>query len=314
MQGVVSGWDFPESLRRGYATIGNFDGVHRGHQAMFNRLVTTARSVHAPAIVVTFDPPPLALLRPEALPPRLTTIEQRVELAHRAGVDAVWILPTTWDLLRLTAHEFFQRVVVDRLAARGLMEGPNFYFGRDRGGTIDVLQRFCDEHGIALDVLEPVLIDGEWVSSSAIRTALLNGELASALKQLGHSYRLSGQVVDGAHRGRTLGFPTANLAQVETVIPGHGVYAGRVDIDGQRYAAAINIGPNPTFEDGPAKIEIHLLDFSGDLYGRTIAVDLTQRVRAVRKFATIEELLTQIRQDVELVRKLADRADSADSA
>lgn len=314
MQGVVSGWDFPESLRRGYATIGNFDGVHRGHQAMFNRLVTTARSVHAPAIVVTFDPPPLALLRPEALPPRLTTIEQRVELAHRAGVDAVWILPTTWDLLRLTAYEFFQRVVVDRLAARGLMEGPNFYFGRDRGGTIDVLQRFCDEHGIALDVLEPVLIDGEWVSSSAIRTALLNGELASALKQFGHSYRLSGQVVDGAHRGRTLGFPTANLAQVETVIPGHGVYAGRVDIDGQRYAAAINIGPNPTFEDGPAKIEIHLLDFSGDLYGRTIAVDLTQRVRAVRKFATIEELLTQIRQDVELVRKLADRADSADSA
>lgn len=314
MQGVVSGWDFPESLRRGYATIGNFDGVHRGHQAMFNRLVTTARSVHAPAIVVTFDPPPLALLRPEALPPRLTTIEQRVELAHRAGVDAVWILPTTWDLLRLTAHEFFQRVVVDRLAARGLMEGPNFYFGRDRDGTIDVLQRFCDEHGIALDVLEPVLIDGEWVSSSAIRTALLNGELASALKQFGHSYRLSGQVVDGAHRGRTLGFPTANLAQVETVIPGHGVYAGRVDIDGQRYAAAINIGPNPTFEDGPAKIEIHLLDFSGDLYGRTIAVDLTQRVRAVRKFASVEELLTQIRQDVELVRKLADRADSADSA
>ncbi len=314
MLGVVHGWDVPEAWRSGYVTIGNFDGVHRGHQALFQRLTATARAVGAPTIAVTFDPPPLALLRPEALPPRLTTIEQRVELIRHFGVDGVWILPTTWDLLRLTAEEFFQRVVTDQLAARGLMEGPNFYFGRDRGGTVEVLRQLCDAQHIALDVIQPVQIDGEWVSSSAIRAALIGGDINAAGQQLGHPYRLSGDVVDGAHRGRTLGFPTANLDHVDTVIPGHGVYAARSVVGGSTYAAAVHIGPNPTFDEGAAKIEVHLLDFSGDLYGARLDVDLIDRVRPVQRFGSIDELLAQLRVDVEFVRNRVGRAESGNSA
>lgn len=314
MQGVVHGWEFPASLRTAYASIGNFDGVHRGHRALLDRLMVAARSAGVPSVVVTFDPPPLALLRPDALPPRLTTIDQRVELIQQAGVDAVWILPTTWELLGLTADEFFQRVVLDRLNARGLMEGPNFFFGRDRGGTIEVLRGLCTSGGVALDVIEPVRIYDEWVSSSAIRTALLEGDIPAAVRQLGHPYRLAGTVIDGAHRGRTLGFPTANLGDVATVIPGHGVYAGRVAINDRAYAAAVHIGPNPTFGEGASKIEVHLLDFQGDLYGTVLAVDLIERVRGVQRFVSVDELLRQLHADVEFVRNRVNHADSGNSA
>jgi len=314
MQGVVHGWDVPESLRTAFVTIGNFDGVHRGHQALLERLTEAARAVGVPSVVVTFDPPPLALLRPEALPPRLTTIEQRVDLIRQAGVGTVWILPTTWELLRLSADEFFQRVVIDCLAARGLIEGPNFFFGRDRGGTIDVLRRFCEDSGVTLEVIEPVQIEEAWVSSSAIRAALVAGDIGTAVRQLGHPYRLQGAVVDGAHRGRTLGFPTANLAEVATVIPGHGVYAGRVAIAEHTYAAAVHIGPNPTFGEHSSKLEVHLLDFTGDLYGTTIAVDLLDRVRGVMRFSSVQDLLSQLRVDVEFVRNRVSRAGSGNSA
>ncbi len=314
MQGLVYGWDLPDSLRSAFASIGNFDGVHRGHQALMARLTAGARAAGVPSVVVTFDPPPLALLRPDALPPRLTTIEQRVELIRQAGVDAVWILPTTWELLRLSAAEFFQQVVLDRLAARGLMEGPNFFFGRDRGGTIDVLQRLCVDSGITLEVIEPVRIDHEWISSSAIRSALMSGAMEVAVRQLGHPYRLCGKVVDGAHRGRTLGFPTANLSEVATVIPGHGVYAGRVALSGTSYPAAVHIGANPTFGENASKIEVHLLDFKGDLYGTTLSVDLLERVRSVRRFSSLEELRSQLSEDVETVRNRVNRADLENSA
>ncbi|HET6424640.1 MAG TPA: bifunctional riboflavin kinase/FAD synthetase [Planctomycetaceae bacterium] len=314
MQGVVQGWDVPEEWRGGFAAIGNFDGVHRGHQSLFQQLTATAKTANVPSIVVTFDPPPLALLRPAALPPRLTTIEQRVELIRRAGIDGVWILPTTWELLRLAPAEFFERVVLEKLAARGLVEGSNFYFGRDRAGTIEVLRELCTAHRITLDVIEPVRIHGEWVSSSAIRTALTAGDLATAVRQLGHPYRLCGQVVDGAHRGRTLGFPTANLSGVKTVIPAHGVYAGGTAVQGQNFAAAVHIGPNPTFGDATAKIEVHLLDFTGDLYGVTLSVDLIDHVRAVRRFADLQELQAQIQADIATVRRRVERADSGNSA
>lgn len=314
MPGVVYGWDVPEQWRSGYATIGNFDGVHRGHRTLFERLTTAARSNGVPSLAVTFDPPPLALLRPDVLPPRLTTIGQRVELIRQAGLDGVVVLPTTWELLRLTADEFFQRVVVDRLAARGLLEGPNFFFGRDRGGTIKVLHELCAASDIALEIIAPIQIDGEWISSSAIRSALLAGDMAAAVRQLGHPYRLSGTVVTGAKRGRDLGFPTANLADVETVIPGHGVYAGRTVLEDRSYAAAVHIGPNPTFGEGASKIEVHLLDFTGDLYGQRLNVDLIDRVRGIQRFASVDELLQQLRVDVDFVRNRVSRADLENSA
>lgn len=314
MQSVVHGWNLPEECRGGVCSIGNFDGVHRGHRALFQRLTAAARVDRVPAVAVTFDPPPLALLRPEALPPRLTTIEQRVELIRQNGVDFVWVLPTTWELLRLSPQVFFDRVIIKALAARGLLEGPNFFFGRDRAGTTEVLRKLCVTQQISLEIIDPVQIDGEWISSSAIRSSLCAGDMSAAVRQLGHPYRLTGNVVEGAKRGRTLGFPTANLADVETVVPGHGVYAGMVTIQNRPYSAAVHIGPNRTFHETVAKIEVHLLDFQGDLYGQPLTVDLVERVRPIVQFADRDALLAQIAKDVAFVRRRAGQAGSENSA
>jgi riboflavin kinase/FMN adenylyltransferase len=311
---VLHGWDVPASLRGGYASIGNFDGVHRGHQAMFALLTQRAREAGVPAIAITFDPPPLALLRPEALPPRLTTIDERAALLQAAGLNALWVLPTTPALLQQTAEEFFQAVVIDRLAARGLGEGPNFCFGRDRTGTITRLRQLCAAAHCTLDVIDPVAIDGQWVSSSVIRTMLQGGDVSSARLLLGRPYRLSGRVVTGAQRGRLLGVPTANLDEIATVVPGLGVYAGAAYVDGVRHQAAIHLGPNPTFLEGRPKFEVHLLDYTGDLYGRTIAVEFLQRLRDIRKFPDVETLKDQLTHDLVAARTCVESVNSGDSA
>lgn len=301
---LVKGWESVESLRGGYASIGNFDGVHRGHQAMLNVLTSLARSENVPAVAVTFDPHPIALLKPDAAPPALTTIEHRAELLGRFGVDVTLVLPTDRQLLSLTAEEFFDTIIRDRLQARGLVEGPNFFFGRNRSGNITVLRSLCGTHGLSFDVAPPVTVDEQLVSSSVIRSLLETGDLAHAVRLLGHPYRLSGIVGQGAQRGRTLGFPTANLTAVATLIPAHGVYAGWALVHQTRHAAAIHIGPNPTFAEGARKIEVHLLDFQGDLYGRVLEVDIVDRVRDVIRFASVDELKSQLQRDVQTVRSV----------
>jgi riboflavin kinase / FMN adenylyltransferase len=290
-------------VRDGYVAIGNFDGVHRGHQVMIGRLIARARDAGRPAIAVTFDPHPLSLLRPEALPPGLTTLADRADLLRSCGVDCVVVLPTSWELLRLTAAEFFDQVVYQRLHAVGLVEGPNFCFGKDRGGNVTLLRQLCAHAGLSLDVVEPVTIDGQWVSSSVIRSLLQAGDVDDAVNLLGRPYRLTGRVVTGSRRGATLGFPTANLADLQTVIPGSGVYAGRTEIDGRTHQAAIHIGPNPTFGEAALKVEVHVLDFAGDLYDRTLSVDFTRRLRDVRRFDSVDELRRQLTEDIAAARR-----------
>ena len=304
-----------DSLRGGNIAIGNFDGVHRGHRAMIEQLIERSRSHSRPAIIVTFDPHPLAFLRDTGAPPNLTTIPQRMELFAQLGIDSVVVLQTSRELLNLTAHEFFQQVVCEELGAAGMVEGPNFHFGKDRGGTIDLLRQFCREHGMSLDVIEPVTTDGRWVSSSVIRDLLQAGDLNTAVELLGHPYSLDGHVVAGMRRGRELGFPTANLSDIATVIPGPGVYSGTVEMSGRRYAAALNIGPNPTFEEGQYKVEAHIIDFQGDLYGQSLRVELQRRLRDIRRFASREDLQQQLRADIDTVvgnfRKSAAESSSA---
>jgi riboflavin kinase/FMN adenylyltransferase len=299
---VLSGFHSGANYRNGFVSIGNFDGVHRGHQAMLAALVQRARSEKVPAVVLTFDPHPIELLRPDAAPPRLTTIAHRAELLERFGVDIVIVLPTTRQFLNLTAEDFFQAIVRTELQARGLVEGPNFYFGRNRAGSITVLKGFCTSHRMTLEVVAPVIVDEQLVSSSVIRSLIEAGDLTESVRLLGHSYRLSGTVGRGAERGRQLGFPTANLVEVANLVPGNGVYAATTTIDGQRYSAAVNVGPNPTFGEMSKKVEVHILDFSGDLYGKTLDVDFLQRIRDVSRFASVDELLSQLGKDLEEVR------------
>lgn len=301
---LVRGWESLEAVHGGYASIGNFDGVHRGHQAMLNVLISRARSDEVPAVAVTFDPHPIALLKAEATPPALTTIEYRAELLGRYGVDVTLVLPTDRSLLSLTAEEFFETIVLGRLQACGLVEGPNFFFGRNRAGNVTVLRSLCASHGLSFDVAPPATVDEQLVSSSVIRSLLEIGDVAHAVRLLGHPYRLSGSVVVGAQRGRTLGFPTANLSGITTLVPANGVYAGIATVDHARHPAAIHIGPNPTFGESARKVEVHLLDFQGDLYGKVLHVDFLDRVRDVRQFGSAEELQGQLQQDIQAARAI----------
>lgn len=285
-----------------WLSIGNFDGVHLGHQAILRELVRRAREDELPAVALTFEPHPLALLNPQRTPPRLTTPDQRAALVANLGVDVLVEYPTDLEFLKLTAEDFFHAFVEQRLQARGLVEGPNFNYGRNRAGSIQTLRADCLRSGRELQIVEAAIVDGEMVSSSRTRAAIGAGDIPAANSMLGREYAVSGVVAEGARRGRTLGFPTANLPSPDTMLPGDGVYAGSVALNEGTFAAAVHIGPNPTFGEGARKLEAHLLDYSGDLYGQRIEVALRRRLRGPTKFDSLAELQTQITTDVAAVR------------
>ncbi len=244
--------------------------MHRGHLALVSKLREQARGCGGPAVVITFDPHPLKLLRPAQFQPVLTTANERAEVLVSNGVDDVVILRTTPELLGLSAADFFQSVVVDRLGARSVVEGVNFGFGRNREGNIDTLRSLCRTAGIELVIVPPVKWKETVVSSSRVRAALLKGEVRQAAELLGRPYRLSGKVATGKRRGRSIGFPTANLEGIETLIPGDGVYAVRVRIGRAVWPGAANIGANPTFGEDVRKVEVHVIGFEGQLLGTGI--------------------------------------------
>ena len=301
----LTGFQDVATCRGGVVAIGNFDGVHLGHRSMLARLVERARERRAPAVAMTFEPHPIHLLRPHLAPPRLTTIDRKAELIARSGADALIVYPTDRALLDLTPQEFFERFLLGELRASGLVEGPNFFFGRDRAGDVRLLHELCFTAGLTLDVVPAITVAGRAVSSSTIRELLASGAVDQAAQLLGECYRVRGDVVRGAERGRTIGFPTANLAGVETMLPEDGVYAGRVHHGGHAYAAAINIGSNPTFGEERRKIEIHLIDFAGDLYGTRLDVEFVRRLRDTRTFAGVNELRRQLQADIAAARAVA---------
>lgn len=300
-------WDAapPSDCRGGAVAIGNFDGVHRGHAALLAELRRQADDIRGPAVALTFDPHPFELLRPGQSPPRLTAAEDRSRLLYELGADRVLVLRATLQLLALSAEEFFAEVIQKRLEARALVEGSNFGFGRGRGGDVATLSRLCAPAGIRLTVVPPVFLDGIEVSSSRVRAALTTGNVREAAALLVRPYRLFGVVGTGQRRGQKLGFPTANLERIETLVPGEGVYAVRVPHEGRVWPGAANIGANPTFGEDARKIEIHLIGFEGDLYGQPLAVDFVERLRETRPFKSVAELIEQLRSDIEQAKKVA---------
>jgi len=290
--------DFPDSLRGGAVAIGNFDGVHLGYARLVGRLRAMAERVGGPAVAFTFDPPPTRLLRPAAVPEPLVWLERKIEILAELGVDAVLVYPTSKAFLAIEAREFFDRIVRGRLSARAMVEGPNFYFGHNRSGNVDLLCRFCGEAGMPFEVAEPVEIAGRIVSSSRIRWLVSAGRLDEARTMLGRPYRIRGVVVHGADRGARLGYPTANLERVDTLLPGNGIYAARARAENAWHPAAVNLGPNLTFNEGVKKVEAHLIGFQGTLYGRPMEVDFIARLREIKQFASVEALVDQMAQDV----------------
>jgi riboflavin kinase/FMN adenylyltransferase len=291
--------DLPVELTGGAVTIGNFDGVHRGHARIVERLVAKAREVAGPSIVFTFDPHPVRLLRPDQVPPPLTWTDRKAALLAELGVDVVIAYPTNEAFLSLSAEQFFIEIVRESLAARGMVEGPNFFFGKNRAGNIALLARLCAGAGMQLQIVEPLVAGDDYVSSSRIRALLAAGEVAQTRHLLTHPYRIRGMVTHGAARGSKIGFPTANVDAIDTLLPGQGVYAGRAYVGQQRWPAAINIGPAPTFGENAVKVEAHLIGFHGSLYGQPIEVDFLSRLRGIQKFASMDELKVQLASDVQ---------------
>jgi riboflavin kinase/FMN adenylyltransferase len=294
-----------ESFRAGAVAIGNFDGVHRGHAQLATRLVSHARRVGGPAVIFTFEPHPVQLLRPDLAPPPLTWTERKAALLAELNVDALIAYPTDAALLSLSPEVFFERIVCATLAARAVVEGPNFYFGKDRAGDIHRLRSLCVQHQIELEIVAPLRVDGEAISSSRIRKLLAAGEIAAATPMLTRPYRIRGLVTHGAGRGHQLGFPTANVDAVDTLIPAAGVYAGIAHAAGGQWPAAMHIGPNLTFGEHTTKLEVHLIGFSGSLYGEPLEVDFLTRLRDIHTFASVDELLAQLRIDVRRATDIA---------
>jgi riboflavin kinase/FMN adenylyltransferase len=295
----------PQRARGGAVAIGNFDGVHRGHIAIVRRLLERAEAVGGSAIVFTFDPHPVRILRPEQCPPPLTWTERKAELLAAQGVDWIVAYPTDEALLQLSASEFFDRIVCEALAARALVEGPNFFFGHNREGTIDQLGKLASAANVSLDVVPPVVVDGAIVSSSRVRELIRLGAVEQAGKLLSAPYRIRGMVTHGAGRGAKIGFPTANLQAIDTLLPAQGVYAGIAWIGDASWPAAINLGPSPTFGDSSVRVEVHLIDHEETLYGQALEVDFLARMRDIRPFDSPEALALQLARDIEDVKRIA---------
>ena len=308
----------PVEAQGGAVTIGNFDGVHRGHRAIMKQVRELADRIGGPAIVFTFDPPPACLLRPSEAPEALTSMERRAQLLHQFGIDHVIVYPTTLDLLQLEPEEFFAAIIVKSLHAKAIAEGENFRFGKRRRGDVTLLKQLCDQKGIEFSLLQLEQENGDWISSTRIRLEIEAGNVKAANQLLVEPYRISGIVAQGDQRGRTIGFPTANLQAIPMLCPPVGVYAARVakfeaaqpggnasdaaavgNADPVGMPVALHIGPNPTFGVPGLKVEAHIVGFHGDLYGASLDIEILDRLRDVHRFASKEELVAQLTIDVE---------------
>ncbi len=288
-------------------TIGNFDGLHLAHQSLVRRARSLAGQEQAPVVVLTFEPHPLTIVAPDRVPPMLTPRDEKLRLLEQLGADLVVIARSEPALLNLEAEDFVRDVVVQQFRPVVIVEGLSFGFGKGRKGNPQLLARMADASGFQLSIVEAVsveLADGrcETVSSSLVRKLLSEGRVEDASRCLGRPYRLMGTVVVGEKRGRALGFPTANLDAGSQMIPADGVYVATALVGANRYTCALSIGHTPTFSGTRRLIEAHLLDFAGDLYGRHLSVDLQSWVRPQQTFASAEDLVRQLKQDVHTVR------------
>lgn len=284
--------------------FGNFDGVHVGHQALLGQLRAAADRMGGPVTVVTFDPHPLQVLRPQAAPPAIDTLEGRLRALQACGVDRALVLPFDLALAARPAEWFAREVLFQTLGARVLLTGPDTRFGRAGQGDVALLKAIGEEMGRQVAVFPGVMVRGGIVSSSRVRAAVQRGDVADAAELLGRPFCLRGAVVEGDKRGRTLGFPTANLAASGQVQPAPGVYACVLEVDGQLLDAVTNAGRRPTFANAGPQIEAHVLDWHGDLYGRQVHLHFVSRVRDERKFASPGALIEQIQRDVAEARRV----------
>lgn len=300
-------WAYPPGLpadRGTVATVGMFDGVHLGHLAVLEEVSKRAQVTGRRGVLVTFDPHPLRIIRPEHAPLLLTTPVEKKEILAESGLDYAVFLSFTKALSRYEPRRFVEEILLERLGVEELVIGYDHGFGRDRAGGVEVLEELGRERGFTVDVVAPVNAGGEAVSSSRIRSLLLERRIGTARECLGRPYSIRGLVVRGDGRGRDLGFPTANLrvSERDKLVPPQGIYAVRGVLKSGSYTGALHLGPRPTFKGSPPTIELHLLDFDRDIYGEDVRVDFIEYLRPIEPFTTVAALVEQIERDVDAAR------------
>jgi riboflavin kinase / FMN adenylyltransferase len=294
---------FPPDARPSVVALGVFDGVHRGHRAILDTAVARARRAAATPVAFTFDRHPAELLQPDRAPLPITTLDERLVLIAEAGIAVTTVVPFTEALARMEPEAFVTEILGTTLGAREVVVGFNHRFGRGARGDAGLLREVGTRIGLHAEIVEPMDVDGAPVSSSAIRAALQRGDLVVATRMLGRPYFLAGEVVEGSRRGRTIGFPTANVRSERPVLIPPGVYACWLLAGNARHGAVLNAGVRPTFGETVFTLEAHVLDFAGDLYGRRVRLDLVERLREERKFSGADALVAQITADVADARR-----------
>ncbi len=290
-------------------TIGNFDGVHRGHQAILATARKRADQAGTQLVIMTFDPHPSAVLKPEHAPEAITPLPEKLRCLEAAGTDVIVVVRATPDFLSISAEDFISKLILERFAPLAVVEGASFGFGRRRQGDVSTLRDAAAHHGFEVEIVEPISIalgghTDTIISSSVIRHLLACGTVGQAALCLGRPYRLLGRVVKGVGRGRRLGVPTANIGVESQLIPAEGVYAGRTDFDGRFFPAAVSVGRTPTFGGTRLVVEAHFPGFEGNLYGSQVYIDFLAWIRRQEKFDTPETLYRQIQQDIGQAREI----------
>jgi len=302
---VVHGTErVPPEARGAVLALGNFDGVHRGHQALIGHALAEAKRLGRPAGVLLFEPHPREFFHPGAAHFRLTTLDEKLAVLGEMGLDLAVVVPFDAGLASLDAGRFIEDILVGALGVAHVVVGYHFFFGRNRGGSSETLRVAGETHGFGVTVVEPVADRGEPFSSTAIRLALAEGDVKGAAELLGRSWSVKGPVIGGAQRGTGLGFPTANVALPKGTALGHGIFAVRVKLDGRPLMGAAYLGTRPTFDDGMPVLEVFLFDFDERIYGRDIEVSFIDKVRDDRKFASAEELVRQMEADCAKARAI----------
>lgn len=297
-----------QPFKNAVITIGNFDGVHIGHQALFHEVIQKADAIDGTSIAMTFEPHPMRVLQKNSLPPLITLYEQKNELIERAGIDVLICIPFTREFASLSAEAFIKNLLIAKIGMRAIVVGKDYTFGRNREGNLSVLKFYASQLGYEVVVADWIKAEREIadrISSTKIRELIMAGEVEPARKMLGRHYQIRGLVVQGRDRGgKLLGIPTANINLQDELCPKTGIYAVTVEYHQQLYKGVANIGYSPTFDDNQFTVEVHLLNFSENIYGEKIRVNFIARIRDEKKFAGIEDLKEQIHQDIETAHKI----------
>jgi riboflavin kinase/FMN adenylyltransferase len=289
---------FGENRKRSVVTIGNFDGIHRGHQEILRKVKQEARERDQLAAVLTLFPHPLKVLRPAEAPSLLMTIDQRLTAFDAAGIDAALVLPFNLELSKMRPEDFARRYLVETMRASKVLVGENFRFGHRQEGTVQLLEGYGREWGFEVESVKALTVDGTVASSTAVREALRSGRVADARRLLGRPFSLEGEIQSGTGQGRKLVVPTLNLKTEQEMLPQNGVYATETVVDGEFYRSVTNVGVRPTFNGSGVTVETHLFDFNEDLTGGKMEIRFLERLRDERKFASIEELRDQVLKDI----------------